>query len=120
MSAVEINCKNCGTETLLRREAVYTGFTKTGERLFCAACGYEYADETAVPFKTQSTAPAIFTDADRPKTITVFHEAENKRLCRYCAHYITNPFTQFCSVHKKEIQATDTCDRFEPSKKEAP
>ena len=113
MSAVEILCSNCGADTFLKREAVYDGFAKTGEKLICSGCGFEYATEEEVPFKAQPSAPKIFTDADRSAKVDVFDDGEHRRLCRYCANYIVNPFTQFCSLHRKEVQATDTCDRFE-------
>lgn len=113
MSAVEIICRNCGADTLLQRDAVYDGFTKTGEKLTCSACGVEYASENEVPFKARKAAPKIFTDADRSAKVEVFNDGENQRLCRYCANYIINPFTQFCALRKKEVQATDTCARFE-------
>lgn len=112
MSAVEIMCNHCGADALLQREAIYEGLSKTGERLLCSACGFEYASEADVPFKAKAADPVIFTEADRSKKIDVFKGDENRRLCRYCAHYIVNPFTQYCSVHKKEVQATDTCTRF--------
>ena len=115
MSAVEIICRNCGADTLLKREAVYDGFIKAGEKLICSSCGFEYASETEVPFKTNTPEPEIFTEADRSVKVEVFDESENKRLCRYCTSYIVNPFTQFCAVHKKEVQATDSCDRFAAS-----
>jgi len=113
MKTVEIICRNCGADTLLNREAVYDGFTKSGEKLTCSSCGFEYAAEDDVPFKAKNAAPKIFTDADRSAKVEIFDEAENKRLCRYCANYIVNPFTQFCAIHKKEVQATDTCEQFE-------
>ena len=113
MSAVEIICRNCGADTLLNREAIYDGFAKTGDKLTCSSCGFEYVGENNVPYKTKKSAPVIFTEADRSAKVEVFDESENKRLCRYCANYIVNPFTQFCSTHKKEVQATDTCERFE-------
>ncbi len=112
MSAVEIICRNCGADTLLKREAVYDGFTKTGEKLVCSSCGFEYETEADVPFKAQKSAPQIFTEADRSAKVDVFDDGENARLCRYCANYIVNPFTQFCAVNKKEVQATDSCNRF--------
>jgi hypothetical protein len=115
MSAVEIICSHCGSDTLLNREAVYDGFTKMGEKLICSSCGFEYASEDEVPFKAYQAEPEIFTDADRSAKVEVFDDGENQRLCRYCANYIINPFTQFCAVHKKEVQATDTCDRFKQS-----
>jgi hypothetical protein len=48
----------------------------------------------------------------------VFDEGENTRIFRYCANYIVNPFTQYCSARKKEVQSTDTCDRFQQAEKE--
>ena len=115
MKAVEIICSHCGADTLLNREAVYDGFVRTGEKLTCSACGFEYASEEDVPFKTGTAEPQIFTDADRSASVEVFDEDENARLCRYCANYIVNPFTQYCSLHRKEVQATDSCGQFSPS-----
>lgn len=112
MSAVEIICRSCGADALLKREAVYDGFAKAGEKLICSSCGFEYADEADVPFKAANNEPVIFTEADRSEKVDVFDEAENRSLCRYCANYIVNPFTQFCAHHKKEVQATDTCPQF--------
>lgn len=116
MSAVEIICRKCGADTLLKREAIYDGFTKSGEKLTCSSCGEEYATESDVPFKSKISAPPIFTEADRSVKINVFDESENHHLCRYCANYIVNPFTQFCAFQKKEVQATDTCGQFEQAK----
>lgn len=121
MKSVEIICTNCGADTLLHREAVYDGFTKTGDQLSCATCGHVFNTEENVPYKNKKDAPKIFTDADRTEAIELFEEGENRRLCRYCSHYIVNPFTQYCSVHKKEVQATDSCNRFEDAnEKDAP
>jgi len=113
--AVEIICNECGAEAFLSREPVIEGLTKVGEQLSCSACGFVFESEEAVPFKEKASAPVIFTDADRSKKVEVFEEGENKRLCRYCAEYVVNPFMQFCSHHKKEVQATDTCGDFKPS-----
>ncbi len=113
MKAVEIICRKCGADTLIKREAIYEGFSKVGEKLTCTACGFEYASESDVPFKEKKSDPVIFTEADRSAAIEIFDDNENRRLCRYCANYIVNPFTQFCARHKKEVQATDTCAQFE-------
>ena len=113
--SVEIVCTHCGAETFLKREPVYEGLKKTGEELICSACGFVFASETEVPFKTAIAAPKIFTDADRSKVVKVFDEGENKRICRYCANYVVNPFMQFCSLHRKEVQSTDSCPQFLPA-----
>ena len=109
---VEIICPHCGVETLLKRDPVYEGFKKTGEALSCAACGFVFPSESEVPFKARAVSPAIFTDADRSEKLNVFTGDENKSICRYCANYVVNPFMQFCSRHKKEVQATDSCPQF--------
>ena len=109
---VEIVCTCCGAESFLHREPVYEGLKKTGEELSCSACGFVFKSEEAVPFKAIADAPKIFTDADRSKKVEVFNEGENKLICRYCANYVVNPFMQFCSHHKKEVQSTDSCPQF--------
>lgn len=115
MSAVEIICSSCGAEAFLSREAIYEGLKKTGEQLSCSACGFVFESEESVPYKEKETAPEIFTDADRSEKVEVFEKDENKRLCHYCADYVINPFMQFCSHHKKEVQATDSCSEFKPA-----
>lgn len=112
MPKVEINCTNCGAHSLLQREPIYQGLAKTGEKLTCTACSFEYPSEDAVPFRHATPQNNIFTDADRSAKPNLFQENEAAALCRHCAHYILNPFTQFCSLHKKEVQATDSCPQF--------
>ena len=112
MNAVEIICKNCGKESFLNREALYEGFSKVGEKRTCASCGFVYTSEQEITFKEKSEAPKIFNETDRSEKITVFDTDENKQLCRYCRHYVVNPFTQFCGMHSKEVQATDSCPQF--------
>ena len=115
--SVEIICPHCGAEAFLKREPVYEGFKKTGDMLSCSACGGVFISEEEVPFKTAIAAPKIFTEADRSKKIKVFDEGESFRFCRYCANYVVNPFMQFCSHHKNEVQATDSCSQFSPAGK---
>jgi predicted RNA-binding Zn-ribbon protein involved in translation (DUF1610 family) len=110
-SQLEIDCPSCGKVALLRREPVYEGFKKTGEQLFCTECGMEFKSEDDVPFVSDDS-PVIFSDADRSADLALFDESEKHCYCRYCANYVLNPFMQWCSEHKKEVEATDTCDRF--------
>ena len=112
MTPIEIICTACGKEALLKREPIYEGFTKTGEELSCSACGHRFEREEVVPFKKAAAQPQVFTDADRSAPIELFASDENKTLCRYCSNYVMNPFMQFCSVHKKEVHATDSCNQF--------
>ena len=111
--SIEICCSACGQDALLLREPAYEGFTRVGETLQCAACGHVFASEDEVPFKHARKA-RVFSDADRSHTPNVFAKGEAERLCRHCANYVVNPFLQWCGLHKKEVEATDSCDRFEP------
>ena len=111
----EIDCPGCGKESLLLRKPQFEGFRKTGESLKCASCGHEFASEAEVPFRVRK-GPAIFDVSELPAKTEVFDQEEHGRLCRHCQHYIVNPFTQWCAVHKKEVEATDVCPQFEQKK----
>ncbi len=110
---LEIDCPGCGKASLLLRQPRYEGFTRVGETLSCASCGHLFGSEEEVPFR-QPKVVQVFTEADRPKGVKVFSEGESSRLCRHCVNYVVNPFMQWCGLHKKEIEATDTCDAFQP------
>ena len=112
MSSVEIICSACGRESLLKREPVYDGFRKAGERLACAACGYEYAAGSEIPFKPKPQVK-LFDESDAPRTVRVFREHEADRLCRHCRHFVVNPFLQRCGKHGRQVEATDSCRDFE-------
>jgi len=114
---LEILCPACGQDTLLKRETLYEGFKRSGEKLSCAACGHLFPDEAAIPFKIKKTMPG-FGLQDVPPPPKVFAEREVLeavgRLCRHCAHYVVNPFLQRCGRSHREVEATDTCDQFAP------
>jgi len=107
----EIHCTACGKDALVRREAVYDGFKKTGEQWVCVSCGHAY-EEADAPWKTSRARPQIFSDDDAPKRVNLFTDDERQN-CRHCKHYLVNPFTQRCGLHRKEVQATDCCPDFE-------
>jgi DNA-directed RNA polymerase subunit RPC12/RpoP len=111
-------CPACREESFLKRVPKYDGFTKVGEVLKCAACGHEFDSEAEAPPKAKAR-PRIFDDSDAPAVVHVFDETEKGRLCRYCGHFIVNPFTQRCGRHQKVVEATDTCPDF-TAKPQAP
>ena len=108
---LEILCAACGADTLIVREPRYDGLKKTGETFKCAACGHEYQDESAVPFK-QKKPLVIFNESDAARKISVFQENEKGMTCHYCRHYVVNPFTQRCGLSFKPVEATDSCGQF--------
>ena len=118
MKSMEIQCAACGATTLVRAEPVYDGFKKTGEAFICTACGRRYATAEETPFVRAPARPRVFTEADKPRALSVFGEDERQRCCGWCSHFVVNPFSQRCGLSNKETQATDLCVRFE--KKEPP
>jgi hypothetical protein len=110
--SLEIVCSACGADSLVRRVPKYEGFKKIGEKFACVSCGHEYDSEDTTPFKTKR-APSIFGEEDRLKKVDLFAIDEKHRNCRYCQHYVVNPFTQRCGLDSRIVQATDSCDKFE-------
>jgi hypothetical protein len=108
--SIEIICTACGEDALVRREPVYEGFKKIGERCFCSACGHEF-DPEEIPYKGKDK-PRIFTADDASKDVEVFADEERARNCRHCMHYVVNPFVQRCGLHNRFIEATDICGDF--------
>lgn len=118
--SMRITCTTCGEESLVRREPVYEGFKKVGERFICTACGHAFEREEDVPFSKARKRPNIFVDDDLPATLNIFKDDERQKNCRYCSHYTVNPFTQRCGLHNKEVQATDFCPDFRQPEEETP
>jgi hypothetical protein len=110
--SLEIICTECGEESFVRKEPVYDGFKKTGEKVSCSSCGHEYPDEDTVPYKERRSRPKVFTEDDKPKKLDIFSEEEKQQNCRHCEHYVVNPFVQRCSLREKEVDATDVCFDF--------
>jgi hypothetical protein len=110
---LEIICSTCGKETFVKKEPIYDGFKRVGEKFKCVSCGHVFEDKTQIPFKKKEGEQKIFKkEQDIPKPPKIFTGTENARLCRYCKHYVVNPFVQRCGLLQKEIEATDTCDKF--------
>jgi len=115
--SIEIICSECGEDTFVKHEPVYEGFKKTGDRIVCVACGYEYASEEVVPYKEKKLIQ-VFSESDRPNKSDLFSDDAEVRNCRRCGHYVLNPFVQRCGLHHKLVEATDTCDKFERKEEE--
>ena len=110
--SIEIMCSECGKDAMVRREPVYEGLNKVGEKFLCSACGYEFEREEMVPFKEKKKLD-IFNSDDLLESVDVFSGDEKDRNCRRCKHYTVNPFTQRCGLDHKIVEATDVCEKFE-------
>lgn len=110
--SAEIFCPACKAESVLVRQPRMEGFRKVGEILRCGLCGHEFPTEADVPFLHRSP-PKVFSDSDRSAPVRVFADGEADQLCRHCAHYVVNPFMQWCGLHRREVEATDSCPQFQ-------
>jgi len=113
----EGRCPCCGRVTLWVRRACYEGFQKVGEEIECTACGHVFpSDQASSP--PREPRPQVFSKEDRPTVIDPFAKARDERghLCRYCRHYVVNPFRQWCGLHRRDVTATDTCPSCEPKR----
>ena len=122
MSAAEITCPACSKVSLLLREPVYEGFSKVGETLKCSACGHVFESEKHLPLVAPPKTKKLFSKNDLMATPRVFQAGEAEALCHHCMHYTVNPFLQWCGKHRKEVEATDTCQQFvhKPAKEPEP
>ena len=111
----EVICPTCCCKTLVIRQPIYEGLSKTGEELKCTECGTVFSEDEEVEF-VAAEKPDIFKDDQLPENPDVF-KGDEVTLCRHCRHYLENPFTQRCMLHHKEVQATDTCENFTSKEK---
>jgi len=109
-------CTTCNKETLFTCEAVYEGFKKTAEAWTCSVCGAVSEETSANSGAKADPLAALFGDEVDTERIHLFDvEAETAKSCRKCKNYVIHPFTQRCSLHDKEVAATDCCSEFEAS-----
>ena len=118
MRSMEIKCEACGTTAVVKPEAVYEEFKKTGTHYICTACGKVYPSEEETPFVKASGKPSVFTDDDKPERLSIFSDDERQKCCGWCQHFVINPFTQRCGLTNTPTEATDLCVRFEKKEDE--
>ena len=99
----KILCHHCGNESFLKTEKIYDGFTPVGEKKVCAFCKEEIASEEAAPLEEKK--PEFLSDESK------------KDVCRFCKHYVLNPWTQKCVLRNEYVEALDSCDEFKAREK---
>lgn len=115
-------CPACRDEALFVTDAVYEGFRKIAETRRCTACGHVIrsgggANPAAGPAAAPQANPLwdAFAKDERDDGPSLFNvDSETAKLCRKCRHYVVNPFTQRCMLHDRAVEATDSCDQFDP------
>lgn len=119
MNAREINCTACGERSLVRVEAVYEGFRKTGETFTCLACGHAYPDAASTPFALQQKATGDIFSTERASLKKDLLEdlfttaAPRRHSCLWCRHYTVAAFDQRCGLTNDHVEPLESCERFE-------
>ena len=99
VSGERILCPACGEESAVKWIKKYDGFVEIGGVKTCAFCGHEFGEDE--PECLREEAPAWTKDKNL------------RKICRHCRHYVLNPFAQKCGLTQKEVEATDSCGRFQ-------
>ncbi len=112
----KITCAKCGSESVLVKKTVMDGWTKKGEMLACALCSVKVADYQegselrATGESTDKLASFLGVDKIKHKRIEV--KESEKRFCRDCAHFISHPFHDRCSLRNIDVNPMDDCPKF--------
>ena len=120
----KIKCPHCGENSLLKEKKSFNdAFELCGCVLVCAFCGKEIKDQ-----KSSENAPGTQgkkSAADRlsqllggesVRKVSLDLADDELRFCLHCAHYIKHPFADRCGLSFKEVEATGSCEKFEPRK----
>ena len=85
--SLEIVCSKCGADTLLKREPVYEGFKKVGEKLTCASCGHQAS--VALINALRYLSASVQSDAEgQPITVASLQKTDAIR-CTQCDGVMT-------------------------------
>lgn len=115
-------CPRCNRTVLVLRKPRFDGFTKVGEEMTCTVCGM-VLDAPEPAEKTGHTDSRDAVSRNRlssllgeklPDKPVLADDGTAGRLCRHCLHYTVNPFRQWCGLHRRDVEATDTCPKFTP------
>ena len=113
-------CPHCGERTLAKEKKVLDeNFSPVGVKFVCAFCG----GELEVPSAASGPAPSKREDAaerlsrllggERPAKVGFAPEADDGHFCLHCKNFIKHPFMNRCGLTMKEVQAIDSCAKFE-------
>lgn len=98
-----IKCPACKERSFINLKKEFAGFKISAEKKTCALCGYEFMQDEEIEYIEENP---LFKDED-----------DEKRFCRDCRYYVIHPWTQRCTLHRKDVTALDTCPDFQPPEK---
>lgn len=116
------DCPHCGNSSFLKKESVMDGWTKVGDILSCASCSAKIVDIEEDKKKEDSQQNSSMALADllgmeKEEKLSIEASEEEKRFCRDCAHFISHPFLDRCSLHETDVNPMEDCAEFIIKKK---
>ena len=124
---LELVCPNCGKFSVFREEQIVEGlFEVVGVRRVCSSCGVVLPDDWSVSAAASANAPlsaarasdnaaldALFGDASPSESrLPVLSDADSRRFCKYCRHYLRTPFLSHCLLQKCDTEPMGICEQF--------
>ena len=117
----KVLCPHCGEKTLVRERKVFDeNFSPVGVKFVCAFCGGELELPSAsgsvpAPSKQEEAAERLsrLLGGEKVARAAFAPEADDGHFCLHCKHFIKHPFMNRCGLTMKEVQAIDSCGKFE-------
>ena len=116
----KVLCPHCGEKTLVRERKVFDeNFSPAGVKFVCAFCGGELEPPSAAaapaPSKEKEAAERLsrLLGGEKVTKAAFAPEADDGHFCLHCRNFIKHPFMNRCGLTMKEVQAIDSCEKFE-------
>ena len=119
-SGKKVLCPHCGERTLVKEKKILDeNFSPVGVKFVCAFCGGELenpADASVpAPSKQEEAAERLsrLLGGERVAKVGFAPEADDGHFCLHCRNFVKHPFMNRCGLTMKEVQAIDSCEKFE-------
>ena len=119
-SGSKVVCPHCGERTLAKEKKILDeNFSPVGVKFVCAFCGGELeapaAASPSAPSKEKEAAERLsrLLGGETVAKVGFAPEADDGRFCLHCKNFIKHPFMNRCGLTMKEVQAIDSCEKFE-------
>ena len=119
-SGKKVLCPHCGEKTLAKEKKLLDeSFSPVGVKFVCAFCGGELempaAAAAPAPSKEKEAAERLsrLLGGERVAKAAFAPEADDGHFCLHCKNFVKHPFMNRCGLTMREVQAIDSCEKFE-------
>lgn len=113
-------CPHCGERTVIKEKKIFDdGFSLKEIKFLCGLCGGEVEKSNGSEKKDAGASSAAaerlsaLLGGEKVQKMVLAPEEDDGHFCLHCRHYIKHPFLTRCALTLKEVQATDSCGKFE-------